>query len=334
MTSPLPARTAAFEDSAARAEVQRAVELTFKLEYDQALAVAADLESRLPDHPLPPLLRVGVLYCRMLDYEDMLDREEFDRYYDIAWDRAKKLKKGGEKAEADLYFGVLIGFKALLHQRLGQWWPAVRQGMESVDYLESCLEQDGSYADALLGVGTYRYWRSRATDFINWLPLIPDEKEKGITMVQRAMDEGLFGREISRSTLAWILIDHGRPSQAVTLSLEGLRLYPGSRFYLWTLADGYMQSGQWRRAAETYQELYDSLHPQARNNHYNEVGLCKQLARCHLRLQNYDEAMEWVERGLALPLDDTVRKRREKDMDRLKALKADIVKQAATAQKK
>jgi len=323
------ARTAAFADSSARAVIQQVVEQTFRLEYDQALSSAASLDSLLPGHPVVPLLKVGVLYCRMLDFEDMLDLKEFDAHYAVAWQESEELKKSGEIAEGELYLGVLLGFKALLHQRLGQWWPAVKQGMRAIGHLNSCLEKDPGYADAYLGVGTYKYWRSRATDFINWLPFIPDEKQEGIAMVRRAMNEGLFGREISRSTLAWILIDAGRPSEAVTLSLEGLKFYPGSRFYLWTLADGYLHTGQWRKAAATFQKLYDLIHAEQRNNHYNELGICKQMARCYQNIREPKLALEWVERGLALTLDDEVKERRKKDVERLISLKASLEKQLA-----
>lgn len=326
LMAPAFSRTPAFEDDAVRAAIQRVVELTFLLEYDQGLETADRIEELLPQHPVVPLLRAGVLYCRMLDYEDLLDLQEFEAAYQQAWARSVELRKAGETAEADLYFGVLLGFKALLEQRRGAWWPAVKFGMKSVGYLKNCLEQDSSYKDAELGIGTYKYWRSRATDFINWLPFIPDQKKEGIAMIRRAMEEGLFGREISRSTLAWILIDNSHPSEAVLLSLEGLKLYPGSRFYLWTLADGYLHTGRWKAAAEVYQKLYDSIHMLNRNNHYNELGICKQMARCYQNMQKPEAALEWVERGLALQLTDDVRKRRKNDLDRLAELKTGLQK--------
>ena len=327
-------RTIAFEDSSARALIQSVVGLTFTMKYEEGLVAADSLEEIATGHPVVPLLRAGVYYCRMLDYEDMLDIEIFQKHYDEAWTQAKALKRRGEGAEADLYFGVLLGFKALLHQRRGEWWPAVKQGMKAVGYLKDCLKVDPSYSDAYLGWGTYKYWRSRAMDFINWLPLIPDEKDKGIEMVRQAMSEGLLGREISRSTLAWILIDAGRPSEAISLSREGLELYPGSRFYLWTLADGYKNTGQWHRAAGAYQELYDSIHWDSRNNYYNELGICKQMARCHQALKDPEKALEWVKRGLELPLQGDTQERRKKDVERLQAMKADLEKQVQQRQGK
>jgi tetratricopeptide (TPR) repeat protein len=319
-------RTIAFEDSSARALIQRVVGLTFIMNYEEGLASTDSLEAITPGHPIVPLLRAGVYYCRMLDYEDMLDIEVFQKLYDEAWSKTAELNRRGERAEGDLYFGVLLGFKALLHQRRGEWWPAVKQGMKAVGYLKDCLKEDPGYSDAYLGWGTYKYWRSRATDFINWLPLIPDEKDEGIEMVRQAMAEGLFGREISRSTLAWILIDAGRPSEAISLSLEGLDLYPGSRFYLWTLADGYKNTGQWRRAAAAYQELYDTIHQDSRNNLFNELGICKQMARCYQGMKNSEKALDWVKRGLELPLQGEVKERRKKDVERLLVMKADLEK--------
>ncbi|HEX7343137.1 MAG TPA: hypothetical protein VF398_02675, partial [bacterium] len=132
--------------------------------------------------------------------------------------------------------------------------------------------------------------------------------------------------EISRSTLAWILIDAGRPSEAISLSLEGLDLYPGSRFYLWTLADGYKNTGQWRRAAAAYQELYDTIHQDSRNNLFNELGICKQMARCYQGMKNSEKALDWVKRGLELPLQGEVKERRKKDVERLLVMKADLEK--------
>jgi len=326
------ARSVVFEDSTAQAIVRRVVRETFMMQYMQALSTADSLEALLPGHPAAPLLKAGVLYCRMLDFEDRLDVEEFEKNYTLAWKRAEKLDKS-LRPEKNLYLGILLGFKSLLHQREGQWWPAVRLGMKSVGYLKSCLDEDPFYSDAYLGVGTYKYWRSRATDFINWLPLFPDEKKIGVEMVRSAIEKGLFSREIARSTLAWILIDNGHPSEAVSLSLEGLKSYPESRFYLWTLADGYLHSRQWRKATVEFQKLYDSLHPLKRNNGYNEVGLCKQMARCYRNLNDPRTELVWLERGLAVPLDKEAKKRREKDLERFRRLKDDLQKQLATTTK-
>lgn len=321
LSSPCWSRTAAFEDSIARAIISRALEETFLLEYEKALSSVDDMESHLPGHAIIPLMRVGVLYCRMLDHEDVLDIEEFEQQYDKAWQAAEELKKSGEIAEGELYLGVLLGFRALLHQRLGEWWPAVRIGIKAVGHLKTCLKRDSSYVDAGLGVGTYKYWSSRATDFINWLPFIPDQKDEGIALMRRAMNEGLFGREISRSTLAWTLIDAGRPIEAIKLSIEGLKIYPGSRFYLWTLADGYFQMGHLVYASQVYQQLYDSIHPLERNNYYNELGICKQMGRIYLGLNRPQEALTWINRGLSRPLDKEVKKRRKKTLEVLQDLK-------------
>jgi tetratricopeptide (TPR) repeat protein len=314
-------RSIVFEDSTARTLISRTLEKTFLLKYEEALALVDTLEDYLPEHGISPLLRSGVLYCRMLDFEDELDMEEFESNYDAAWAGADKLDDGGETAEADLYKGVLLGYKALLKQRQGKWWPAVRIGIKASGYMKDCLAADSSYADALLGVGTYKYWSSRATDFINWLPLIPDQKEQGILLMRRAMEEGLFGCEISRSTLAWTLIDAGRPGEAVRLSLEGLALYPGSHHYLWSLAQGYFHLGRLKQAAGAYERLYTSINGKQRNNHYNEVGICKQMGRIFLGLNKPEQALIWIERGLSYPLDAKIEKRRAKTLKVLEELR-------------
>lgn len=326
------ARTAAFTDSTARSLISEVVGKTFLLQYEQALKTVDELEKVLGEHPVLPALRAGVLYCRMLDHEDLLDMNEFEKQYDLAWKQSEGLKKSGEVAEADLFCGVLLGFKALNHQRLNEWWPAVRYGIKAVGYLNDCLKLDSSYVDAFLGVGSFKYWRSRATDFINWLPFIPDEKKEGIELVRRAMNEGLLGREISRSTLAWILIDDNQPYEAIILSIEGLKGYPGSRFYLWTLADGYRKSGKWLYAEQVYQQLYDSIHRLKRNNHYNEIGICRNMAYINRRLNKPKIALTWVEGALSYPLDEMVKKRRKKDLEELKKIRSDLQKQISASE--
>ncbi len=320
IASPSWSRTAAFEDSTAKETIARVLELAFLLQYEEAFAELDTLEMILPDNTVVPLLRAGVYYCRTLDHEDEVDMSDFEQQYDKAWHSAELLKASGEIAEADLYFGMMLGFRALLHQRQDKWWPAVREGMKSVKYLKSCLRADSSYTDALLGVGTYKYWSSRATDFINWLPLIPDQKNKGLDLMRRAMDEGLFTREISMSTLAWTLIDYNRPAEAVDLSLEGLKKYPGSRFFLWTLAAGYSRMQKLEEAAPVYIELYNSTVALERNNHYNEMGICKSLGKIYLKLNRPEEALIWIEKGLNIELDSQVLERRKETIKTLKNL--------------
>lgn len=326
-TAPAHCRTVVFVDSANRSIVSRVLEKTFLMQYEEALTTVDTLEIQVPGHAICPLLRAGVLYCRMLDYEDQLDMKEFEQYFDQAWESSEDLKKDGETAEADLYFGILLGYKALLYQRDGKWWPAVRTGLRAVGHLKHCISVDSSYADAYLGLGTYKYWSSKATDFINWLPLIPDQKTEGIALMRRATEEGLFGREISRSTLAWTLIDAGRPVEAIELSKEGLKLYPGSHFYLWSLANGYFRIGRLRDAIQVYEQLYYSVHSQQRNNYYNELGICKQLGLIYLSLRKPEQALEWINRGLSLPADDEIRSRRKKSLQKLVEMKDQAQKQ-------
>lgn len=314
-------RTAAFEDSTARSQIARTFELTFLMQYEEAFSLVDSLEARFPDLPAVLVLRAGVLYCRMLDHEDALDMEEFEQQYDKAWAATEKLEKDGEYAEADLYFGTLLGFRALLYQRVGKWWKSVKTGMKSIGYLKDCLEADSTFSDAYLGLGTYKYWSSKATDFINWLPLIPDQKDEGIALMRKAMEEGLFGKEISRSTLAWTLIDAGRPQEAVNLSKEGLQKYPNSRYFLWTLASGYYKSGRLRKAEGIYLRIYKSIRSLERNNHYNELGICHRMGHIYLGLNKPEDALVWIDRGLGYEINDNVKKRRKKTLATLEDLK-------------
>jgi len=315
------AKTAAFTDSTNRATISHILELTFLIKFDEALAVVDTLEMQLGEHPAVPLLRAGVIYCRMMDYEDNLEEEEFERNYKIAMQLAEDLYDQGEIAEANLYEGVLLGFEAILKQREGKWWPAVKIGLKATGHLKDCLKEDSTYVDALLGIATYKYWSSKATDFINWLPLIPDQKEEGIMLMRKAMNEGLFSREISRSTLAWTLIDAGKLSEAIRLSLEGLEKYPNSNFFLWTLGSAYYKIGRLESAEYVYKKLFTEISNRSRNNHYNELGICRKLAYIYLALNEPEEALNWINLGLSRKLDDYVRDRREKTLKNLQELK-------------
>ena len=95
-------RTVVFDDDSTKSDVSKVLELTFLLKYEVALNTIDELELDLPNHPISAILRAGVLYCRMLDHEDLEDFDEFERQYDIAWDATEKLKKDEEIAEADL----------------------------------------------------------------------------------------------------------------------------------------------------------------------------------------------------------------------------------------
>jgi tetratricopeptide (TPR) repeat protein len=320
-------KSAAFEDSVARDLISRTLEQTFLMEYEAAFQSVDRLDSLLPDHPIVPLLRVGVFHCQMLDFEDTLSMGDMNRYFDIAWTKVEKIDQMGESAEADLYRGILLGFKALQHQRLDEWWQAVRVGIKSVGYLKSCIAQDSTFEDAYLGVGTYKYWASRATDFINWLPFIPDQKQEGIELMRRTMDQGLFGKEIARSTLAWTMLDYSHPSEAVRLSLDGLKDYPNSRFFLWSLANAYYKMNRFKEARKVYDQLLGSISILPRNNHYNEIGICKQLTLIEKKLNHPEEALKWAERGLSYPMDKEVSQRRKKTIDLLITLKEELSKQ-------
>lgn len=306
--------------------IQLVIGRSIENNYAEAESAAVELSMEFPDSPAGHFFRAGVLSSMMVDYEEIIRESDFDSYLD----EAARIAEAGIDGHPDdpwnhFYLGGAMGYYAFHHLRAGRLLQALTTGIKAIGELKRTLELDSTIYDAYMGLGNYKYWLSRRTEFLRWMPFISDRREEGIRMMFTAMEKGKYCRESAASTLAWALIDAGRYDEALELADSLLIKYPQSRFFLYIRARTLYDMGDYEKTVEAGQLILERARRAQINNHFNEVGILAKLAKSLVELERYDEAAIYCFDGLNLPLSDEVRKRKDKSIEILKECRTIIL---------
>jgi tetratricopeptide (TPR) repeat protein len=143
--------------------------------------------------------------------------------------------------------------------------------MASASKFEEIIENDSSFYDAYVGVGTYYYWRSRKMEFIRWLPFFKDDRELGIRMLIIGAKLSEYNKFAAMSALISIYLDEENYTQAEAWSKRGLNFYPENRVFLWGLATALDRQNHSAEAISAYSNLLKNIVCAHAPHPYNEI---------------------------------------------------------------
>ena len=276
--------------------LRQGVEWGVTHDYDRALELFGRITDDYPARPEGPFYRAAIHQSMMLDFESGEWQAFFYGDLEMAIHRAmQQLRRQPDDPEAMFYAGAAYAYKSAQLSRDGKYWPAYRAIQSSLDYLEPLLKRDSTWCDALLGVGSYQYWRSRITIKLSWLPFFPDRRREGIAMITHAADCAQLSPASAWSNLAWISIREKEYDRAISWSRKGLERYPASRFFLWPLAEAQFLKTDYSAAIESYSKLLQSTQEAQHNNGYNELVILWKMAQCHERIGEHDLARSYYQ---------------------------------------
>ncbi|MFQ5583424.1 MAG: tetratricopeptide repeat protein, partial [Calditrichia bacterium] len=303
------------------------IEFTILNKFDEAEKIYRELTTQYPEEPMGYFYLAAVIQSEMLDREDYSRQAEFEGMIKTCIDKSVNLQK---KRKGDPYLlfyeASAYLYRSFMQSKQGKWWPAYRSASRGANRLTKVLKADSSFYDAFLGIGSFKYWKSSKTKFVRWIPFIPDEREKGIRMVKKAVEKGAYVRFIARDQLAWILLDAGRTGEALQCARENYRLYPQSRFFRWTLVNIYDKAGDMENAYNLYQKLLVELRAMPENNHYNEIGCLLRMAEIDFARGNIAGANTLATEIMSLKLDSNIRKRARNKLKKALKLKKECEK--------
>ena len=263
--------------------VTRGFDLVLRQEYDAADSTFRALAVQFPSHPSGPLFRAAVLQARSLDLGVPLDRSLFDSLLDAGRERCVRLREQVDIAPWPEFFEATAnGYEAVARVEAGDWFGGIRKGMASASAFERVIADDSTFADAYTGLGAYRYWRSRKTEFLQWLPFVTDDRAEGIAMLERGYFEGEYDRYAAVSSLVAIFLDAGDYTSAETWARVGLRSYPRNRVFRWGTATALHRQGRLAEAIPEYDTLLTMIRLAASANPYDEVVCRLNLVRCRI----------------------------------------------------
>lgn len=291
----------------------RGIDQTFASEFDSALVTFQNVIDRYPDHIVGYFYQAATIQSKMMDYETDEWEEIFYRLVDKAILLGEQQLQNGDKNPwTYFYLGSVYSYKGLYQARTGGLIPGFLSARRGVGYLKRTVEEDASFYDAYLGIGSYMYWSGRFYKYLQWLPWIRDERDKGIRLINLSIERGTFSYWVGINSLAWIEYDRMQYGTALRLFQEGLERYPGSRFFLWGVADTQFRLGNYDEAVRTYEEILTSIQNGLLNNGYNEAVCRFKLIRSHFAHDEYEQALRQCDTILERKVDEEIAERLKK----------------------
>jgi tetratricopeptide (TPR) repeat protein len=266
------------------------IDLTWQQKYDEADSVFRILTIDFPDHPAGYVYRAGVMQTKAVDREMMATESTFDSLIGISEEKAKAMiQAGGEKAKWGYFFlATAEGCDSYARVYRGDWMTGALRGVASSSAFKDALAQDSMMYDAYAGIGGFYYWRSRKTEYFNWLPFVGDDRPKAYSLLTLTIDHGVYNRYTALSMLVAIYNDAGSYHKAIECAQTGLARYPANQIFLWGLTTALEKLGRSKEAVNAYERLLASLRDNGEGNTYNEL-VCR-LNISKLKLEMGDTA--------------------------------------------
>lgn len=282
--------------------IHRIIILTITQKYDSAFTACERLKSLPGGLPYGYFFEAAILQSRMLDYENDVGEEEFF----AAARRARHLfqKQSREKpgsAISHFFIGAAHGYEAFYHGKRGRLLEGFHSGWQCLQELRAALALDPELYDAYLGIGTFRYYQARLGRHFAWLPFVEDNREQAIGMIRKAIRFGKYARHAAMNGISWILMEEGRPEEALALADSALAEFPRSRFFLWGAAEANFRLRRWSEAARNYKLILELFAEEKHPSPYNELVCSLRLAEIYFHQAHYDACRQQLVDLFALP---------------------------------
>ncbi len=271
-----------------------------------------------PDRPFGYFYRGANLQAWMVDREDYSRMQAFQYWMDRCVAVVDSLERLQQATAWDYFYkGSAYLYRSFLNGKHRRWWQAYRNSRQGVQFLEKALVRDSTLFDAYLGIGSYKFWKSKKAGILTWLPFLKNEAELGLELVRLAIEKGRFVKWIGRDQLTWMLLEHGKLEEALKLARQNVAQFPQSRFFNWTLARVYEKSGHYMEARQVYEWLLSQVRQLPETNHYNEVVILARLVDLACKTGAESEGKRYLRQLRQVALSPAVRSRLHKTLSRL-----------------
>ena len=282
-------------DSSLHSLVVGGIDFILKHDYAQADSVFNIVIKNFPDHPAGYLYRAAVMQAKTMDFDVPMEQDTFDSLLNRGKNTAEKLSSPWN----EYFLGTADGYEAYERVERGDWFGGARKGISSASEYEKILEKDSSFYDAYVGIGTYYYWRSRKTEFLQWLPFVRDDRARGIQLLTIGADRSEYNRFAAMSALISIYLDAEKYTQAEEWSRRGLHSYPENRIFLWGLATALDRQHRSAEAVTAYTNLLQKIVLGHAPHPYNEIVCRLNLVKSKMALNDTTEVFHHLRQLLS-----------------------------------
>lgn len=314
-----------FPDKLVHNLLKQGIQNIVNQKFDEAKINFKQLDKIHKDLPLGKIYLAATEIAESFDYEKPYDHTLITKYLEDAKKISKRRIQEDKNDIWNNYFIALAeGYSAYYEALNGNWLSAFSDGLNSVSAFDKCLTIDENFYESLIAIGTYKFWRSKKIEFIDWLPFINDEKEIGIDLLKRASQYSDYNSYLAVHSLIWIYIEQKDFLEAAKLAEKALNDYPQSRIFKWGLARAYEEIDS-DKAVKIYKEILSSYPQSLKSNKVNVVTLKHLIAQQLVKLKMYDEAIQLCDEILSINgFSDFERERLGNRIDRVRELKASL----------
>jgi len=275
-------------DARMHALAVQGIDLTWQQKYREADSVFQVMTREFPNHPAGYAFRAGVMQTKAVDRDLMVDEAAFDTLVTTAKEKARAMiGAGGEDAKWGYFFlATAEGCDSYARVYRGDWMTGALRGVASSSAFKDAVARDSSLYDAYAGIGGFYYWRSRKTEYFNWLPFVGDDRPRAFALLNKTVEHGVYNRYTALSMLVAIYNDAGSYDKAIDCAHAGLLRYPSNEVFLWGMTTAFEKLGKWKEAVATYERLLASMEGDGRESAY--VALVCRLNISKLKLDMDD----------------------------------------------
>ncbi len=269
------------------------VDLTLQQNYPAAEKMFRAAIVLDPRNPAGYVYLAGALQAEYSDYESSFDEKLFDSLLEKSQLLAETYLSSKETQAWGYYYeGTTLSYRAFWKSENGNVVGAILDGMNAARMFEQCLKITPDFFDAMSGLGTYYYWRSKKTEMLSWLPFVSDRRNEGIEMISKTITQGTCNKYLAMSSLMWIDFEEQRYHDAAALAQKALAQYPDNRSFLWGLMSADEKLKDSTAVKKTVQRLLASTLSAPVRNIYAEVTCRLKLAQFAMNEHRYQEAID------------------------------------------
>ncbi|MFQ5824038.1 MAG: tetratricopeptide repeat protein [bacterium] len=290
--------------------IQIGIRLSILQSYDEAEAIFTKIEMKMPESPVGYFFHAASLQLKMMDFEIYDEDSKFLSLINKTIKLSQiQLKKQPKDAWAYFFLGGGFGYLAFYQAKHKKIVEAFQNSNRSVKALEAALIIDSTLYDAYLGVGTYKYYRSKLSRYLTWLPFVRDERAKGIKMIKTSIQKSQYSRYAALNGYCWISIAEGNINESWQLVKSALEEVPESRVFLWCAAEIAVKLNRWEEALAFYMKILDSLKNQNVLSPYNEFECRRRMAQIYFQIMNFKKAQEECDKIINIKMNKKTQER-------------------------
>lgn len=317
-----------FADSKVDSLLKSGITFIINQQYEKALA---DFRKLDVEYPIIPLGKIYLAACKIaeaFDLEIEYDSEFIEENLDEALTMAEELLDAdGSNIWNNYYLALTEGYQSYYEAIKGNWLNAIPTGMNSINAYGICLSIDSTFYEAYIGIGTYEYWVSRNTEFLDGLPFYKDETQIGIRKLREAVEKSSYNSYLAINSLVWIYIDQQDYTAAIDLGKQAVVDFPSSRYFKWGLARAYEDVNP-DTSIIIYNEILDSFLNDNPDNRINEVILKHLIAQQYFIIGEDERSLELCENILSITdFTDFEISRLEDRLERVNELRNKLIRQ-------